>query len=214
LSSEFFPQTFDATDDNKLTQNHGGGAEEQGSNLRGAIYRPSDTSTSFHDEGAAGEGKIMMIGNFLDQIVSDYTSSNPTPKHDIEHGHEPETKQHDLNKSSVPPSKPDIEYGANPEQQKKQVDLNTFSAMEDMPIDWIHYFVAFAVSLQSIVNGFILGTVSLLLYEEFGLSKSLVGVCFAFSAVSGVVASYAALNKTFVLAMKRCFPSPYYYYFI
>jgi hypothetical protein len=90
--------------------------------------------------------------------------------------------------------------------------LGSFTT-QDIPIGWIDHFVAFAVSFQSILNGFVFGTGTLLMFKEYGQSKSLIGVIYSCSAVSGVLASLLPMNQTFVTFMRNRLPSPLNFYF-
>lgn len=83
----------------------------------------------------------------------------------------------------------------------------------NIPIRWIDWFVAFAVSFQSILNGFVFGTGTLLLYEEYGQSKSLIGVIYSVSAVFGVMASILPNIEMFATFMRNKLPSPHSFYF-
>ena len=76
----------------------------------------------------------------------------------------------------------------------------------DAPISWVNYFVAFAVSFQSLANGLIFGTGTLLMFEEYNLSKSVIGIIYSCSAVSGVIASFLPLNEKFMSWIHHWFP--------
>jgi hypothetical protein len=91
--------------------------------------------------------------------------------------------------------------------------IGEYTFMENVPICWINYFVAFAVGYQSIMNGFLFGTASLLMFDVYGTSKSLVGVYYSAAAVSGIIASFLPLNQSFRNALHTWFPEPYSFYF-
>jgi hypothetical protein len=90
--------------------------------------------------------------------------------------------------------------------------LGAYEFNED-PVRWIDYFVTFAASFQSIVNGLVFGTGTLLMFEEYGLSKSLIGVVYSCSVISGVVASTIPVNSACLKLLQSKLPSPHNFYF-
>jgi len=90
--------------------------------------------------------------------------------------------------------------------------FNNSNSLKDVPVSWIHYFVVLAVAFQSVMNGFVFGTGSLLMFEEYELSKSLIGILYSISAATGFFASFVTLTKPVLDQMKIWFPSPNNFY--
>jgi hypothetical protein len=90
--------------------------------------------------------------------------------------------------------------------------LGTYEVNVD-PVRWIDYFVTFAASFQFVMNGLIFGTGTLLMFDEYGLSKSLIGVVYSCSVISGIVASTIPVNSACLKLLQSKLPSPHNFYF-
>jgi len=125
-----------------------------------------------------------------------------------------ENLQHLQRRGSVSRLGPNLPIGIRGRSQAVQETPSEMLgnyAGTSVPISWINYFVAFAVAYQSILNGFIFGTGTLLMFEEYDMSRSLIGTVYSCSAITGVIASLLPLSERFVERTRRYLPSPHNY---
>ena len=109
---------------------------------------------------------------------------------------------------------PVVALGQNQQSLETPSELmGRYATVADVPISWINYFVAFAVSFQSILNGFVFGTGTLLMFQEYDISKSKIGIIYSCSAVTGVISSLLPLDERFIRLIRRTLPSPHNFYF-
>ena len=125
----------------------------------------------------------------------------------------PNHHRHDLTTAAATTGNRNSSNDNNIQLRATQRPSELLGITRDIPISWIDIFVAFAVSFQSVLNGLVFVTGTLLMFQEYDLSRSLIGFVYSCSAIAGAIASVLPMNDRFVDLFQRKLPSPHNFFF-